>query len=424
MAFGLSPKKGTKARGFRGIGRLGGLGFAQRVVFRTRAVGDQRTTEVSWDCKALRRILADRSETDELDDLVRRVVTVAQHLDTPKAEHFFEVELQGVVRLRSDQLLSAPILCDYLAQVAPVPLSPELQFADEITQFVNRHVPRKRIDLVVNDSAALTRPHRNRFGIHGNKRGEFSRPEFLEIRGIDGRPAVIGWLLHHDYLGALKASPGIRGLRARVGDMQIGAEDLFASVFPEPRFNSWVVGELHVLDTNIVPNGRRDDFEASSAYSNMTNQLSPVGRRLSDLCRASSAERAKLRAFDEREKLVMLIARDLRRRRLSGRRARAAIAEAQGAIEEMENLCNRFKSMRSLRRRLHGCRTALGRANADADRFDPLSVLPRTRREVFEEFVELLVSCSANRRTAEQLVQRITRRLLRRHSRVSGSSSV
>src|ERR1700683_4931799 len=36
-AFGASKKRGTSARGFRGVGRLAGLGYCRELVFRSRA---------------------------------------------------------------------------------------------------------------------------------------------------------------------------------------------------------------------------------------------------------------------------------------------------------------------------------------------------------------------------------------------------
>ena len=53
-SFGNSPKRGTKARGFRGIGRLAGLAYCQELVFRSTSVKDNTISEISWDCKKLK----------------------------------------------------------------------------------------------------------------------------------------------------------------------------------------------------------------------------------------------------------------------------------------------------------------------------------------------------------------------------------
>src|SRR5262245_37734915 len=40
LAIGSSPKRGTDARGFRGVGRLCGLAYCRELEFRTKAKGD------------------------------------------------------------------------------------------------------------------------------------------------------------------------------------------------------------------------------------------------------------------------------------------------------------------------------------------------------------------------------------------------
>src|SRR5580658_3440749 len=39
-AFGASKKRGSGARGFRGVGRLAGLGYCKELIFRARSEGD------------------------------------------------------------------------------------------------------------------------------------------------------------------------------------------------------------------------------------------------------------------------------------------------------------------------------------------------------------------------------------------------
>lgn len=47
--FGTSMKRGTDARGFRGVGRLAGLGYCQELLFRSRASGEIDVKEMRWD---------------------------------------------------------------------------------------------------------------------------------------------------------------------------------------------------------------------------------------------------------------------------------------------------------------------------------------------------------------------------------------
>ena len=53
------------------------------------------------------------------------------------------------------------------------------------------------------------------------------------------------------------------------------------------------MGEIHILDPLIVPNGRRDYFEPGPHLRNLENHLGPFFRGLSKRCRNSSASRNK-----------------------------------------------------------------------------------------------------------------------------------
>jgi hypothetical protein len=66
--MGASVKLGTNARGFRGVGRLAGLGYCRRLVFRSRSAEDSTPTEVAWDSREFKRILADRCFTGGVED--------------------------------------------------------------------------------------------------------------------------------------------------------------------------------------------------------------------------------------------------------------------------------------------------------------------------------------------------------------------
>src|SRR5688572_12328011 len=56
-AFGASAKRGTEARGSRGVGRFAAFGYAQSVSFKTKAAGERVSTEVRWDCRRLKASL-------------------------------------------------------------------------------------------------------------------------------------------------------------------------------------------------------------------------------------------------------------------------------------------------------------------------------------------------------------------------------
>jgi molecular chaperone HtpG len=292
MAIGASAKRGTNARGFRGVGRLSGLAYCRTLEFRTKTAGEANETKLIWDTRALRSgISAARAGTD-----LRNVIVGAVSLETLPSEdvgaHFFEVVMRGVVRQRQDVLINEHAIAAYLGQVAPVPFADEFSHRNAIEERLAAFLPtRVPIELSVMGQK-VTRPFRDTMAQPGtDKMFAIYEIEFFELADVDGSVGAIGWLGHHDYLRSISTSLGVRGLRARVGDVQVGEADLFDGLFKEPRFNGWTVGEVHVLDRRLIPNGRRDNFEVNHHSNNLLVQLGPIGLNISHRCRTSSVNR-------------------------------------------------------------------------------------------------------------------------------------
>ncbi|MBF0141387.1 MAG: ATP-binding protein [Magnetococcales bacterium] len=298
-SIGSSHKRGSKARGFRGVGRLAGLGYCQGLVFRSRSVGNDAVQELRWDCKTFKDLLLDHSFKGNLDDLIHKVISLKELDGTNWPAHFFEVELLKPLRIRSDLLLNREAIASYLSQVAPLPFSPEFIFGNEIRERLTAFGDMNEVHVYFNDDEIpLYRPYRNQYFFAEGKQDRFTDLEVLTINGDDGNISGLVWFLHHGYQGAISPSLGIHGLRARKGNIQIGDARIFSEVFPESRFASWTVGEVHVLDEKILPNGRRDDFVYNTPYSNLKHQLISLGDSIARLCRSRSVMRNKRKSFD------------------------------------------------------------------------------------------------------------------------------
>lgn len=292
LAVGGSSKRGTQARGFRGVGRLSGLAYCRELSFRTKAAGEELETTIRWDALALRSgISAARAGTD-----LRLVIANAVNIDTQPSEaideHFFEVALRGVIRHRQDVLINEHAIGAYLSQIAPLPFSSEFSFGAAITdRLAEAGRPLLPIDLTV-AGQVVERPYRDHLMQPGtDKKLTLRNVEFFDLLDVDGEVGAVGWIAHHDYVRSISTTMGVRGLRARVGDVQVGDADLFDNSFREPRFNGWTVGEVHILDRRILPNGRRDNFEVSNHSNNLLVQLGPITAGISQKCRSSSVGR-------------------------------------------------------------------------------------------------------------------------------------
>jgi len=409
-ALGGSAKRGTGARGFRGVGRLAGLGYAQELIFRSRAVGETQVSELRWDGRRLRDALRS-GETSRIADLIQQAVTVSRLEPGEDPEHFFEVELRGVPRQRGDRLMSAPLVRDYLAQVAPVPFSPDFTLGHRLRVELAKHVAFADLDIRVNGEGPIFRPYRDEVATGDGKVDRWKDFEVFPLPGDEGL-AGIAWVLHHSYEGALPAAALVKGLRLRVGDIQVGDSNLLETLFQETRFNSWAAGEVHVLNPRIVPNGRRDNFEENTHHADLINHLGPIARDIGSRCRSSSIERKWLREFQIQgetiaERLSIIDQGGLAVAERVPLATSCEIAlQRMTKIAEMKVLAGSgpdalVQSVEELRGRL---RAAMAQ---DAIETSPLARLTPEKREMYEHLISLVYECSINRSAAKALVDRI-----------------
>jgi molecular chaperone HtpG len=412
-SIGASSKRGSTARGFRGIGRLAGLGYAQELIFRSRVAGEADVSEFRWDGRLLRASLRDAAFEGSLQDLIARVSSHGRVAAADYPERFFEVELRGIVRLRTDSLMTPSAVDRYLSQVAPVPFRPDFRFGAAISELVAAVSGSGELLIYINGSdQPVFRPHRNSIVAAGGREIAYEDLEVIEVPDMDGGRAALVWLLHHSYEGAIAAENLVKGLRLRVGNLQVGEHGLLEELFAEPRFNGWSVGEVHVLDRRIMPNARRDNFEQNAHLNNLLNQLGPVAREISRRCRSNSIKRNWLRRFDLAEANVEEALSVLGQGSVGGVERERLIGDAEQSLREMERVAQmrilidegpseKLDRVRKLTARLEELRAREGGAP------DGLAALPAGVREMYEHLFSLIYECSTNRAVAKKLVDRI-----------------
>ena len=294
MPIGRSNKQMGSDRGFRGIGRLAGLAFAETVTFTTRARRNELVTRVTWNSS---RLPSSAAAVGEFEDVVRDCVDVETLPGPGCPDHFFEVEMGGVARHAAGSLLNRDAVRTYVSEVCPVPMSPAFRFFQRVEAlFAPNDLPMSLHITMDGDLEPVKRPFGESVHLSANRLERFTSFEELHIPSLDRNgDAAVGWIAHSSYLGAIPKDSRIRGIRARVGNIQIGDDVIFDGLYAEERFNRWCVGEIHILDHRIVPNARRDYFEPGPHLRNLENHLIPALRRIGVECRMASAARNRAR---------------------------------------------------------------------------------------------------------------------------------
>ena len=238
----------------------------------------------------------------------------------------------------------------------------------------------------------------------------------FQIEGIDGNVSAVGWVVHHDYQGAIPASLGVRGLRARVGNTQVGHDRLFLDLFPEDRFCSWAIGEVHVLDARVVPNGRRDGFESNVHLDNIVAHLRPIGAEIARKCRASSQKRNRLKSFNLGADRVSAKLDVLKQGAVSKHYAKSIKSEIRTLLHEMRKTTD-FPLFEDDERAALKGRLALVEVAFDAHEVkvngDFFENLPKGKAATYKEVFDLIYKCSINQVAAKSLVDRMLDRLSR-----------
>lgn len=418
LSFGGSNKRSMDARGFRGVGRLSGLGYVQQLIFRSRAAGDTHVLEAVWDGRLVKQLLSSAEMNNDLFTVVQKAVRINRVDSGEYPSRFFEVELIKPRRISNDKLLNESEIETFLAQTCPCHFSPEFEHGREIDRLLSTYgCAGRSYGIFLNGSdTPIYRPYRDTVTYSETKVASIGRLRSFEIEGIDGGIAAIGWFAHHDYQGAIPTSRGVRGLRGRIGNIQIGDDRVFSDVFPEERFCSWTIGEVHVLDPRVVPNGRRDAFEANVHLDNVIMHLRPVVSEIARECRFSSQRRNRRKAFELREGKVVEKLDIIRQGAISKDFAKAIKVEIGSLLMEMQKNAQ-FEMFDDDEKAVLKNRYDEIEAKVDTcikvDNGSGFESLPKRHQELYRDVFDLIYDCSANQVAAKSLIDRMLDRISR-----------
>lgn len=280
LSIGDSDKDGETERGFRGIGRLAGLAYAEKVQFITSSVGETVKTTMTFDCIRMRQLL--QKSNNETSDVIETLVAISS-FDKPEKEeadkHYFEVRLLGV-SIESG-LLDEQNVIRYLEETAPIDFDGQRfaqarkirDFFEEkgfpITCYKILHGTRRKPIYKLYSRSMSTGMQKR------TKNNDYVRDvEFIYQQASDGTPLYMGWLAITDFSGVI-SDEAVRGIRFRKGNILVGNSTTFSKFFPSEGYaaNRMFAGEIHVLHKELLPNSQRDDFEPSAIYTEMKNSL-------------------------------------------------------------------------------------------------------------------------------------------------------
>jgi len=308
-------KKYGEAKGFKGIGRLFGLAYCEKLIFTTSFTGETVKSVISCDAQTMRDMLSQNLQTNKYSaNEVLNAINNFSSEEEKAEEHYFRVELANI-SVSDKTLLNEEETRDFLSFVAPVPYQNTFYYRNDVYE----HAKMLGFDI---DEYNVTLEGQQIFKkyvtdikeANGKKCDDIHAVDFFDLRDDNGNLLAWMWFGLSRFDGVIpeKANP-MRCIRVRTGNIQIGDEETLRDYWPEAskRGNGYFIGELFSVSKDLVPNAHRDWFEQNPARVELEEVLRKKFRELWKLCHdaseanstnkkiASLAEQQK--AFDEKQ---------------------------------------------------------------------------------------------------------------------------
>ena len=305
LDVGNSKKRYNKNRGFRGIGRLAGLSFCENLTFYTSAKGEPYKSALQFNCERLRDLLVPGMfESYDIIDILLNVSSYSTSAEDKDA-HYLSVKLDNIHSNHLDLIDESKVM-SYLQQVAPVPYDPiHFRFREKIANYTKAN--EKKIDeyKIFLNGKQVFKNYKDAVPIglgSRAKKKKITDIRFFENNNLD----YWGWYPVFEMAKEI-VDQNSSGLRIRKGNIQIGNRNILDVIFDshEKRFNDWILGEIHVDNSKLIPNAHRDNFETvSKIYREFIESLKPIAKEIEDKVKADS-ERTKLEnEMNKQSKLV------------------------------------------------------------------------------------------------------------------------
>lgn len=276
LDIGNSRKDMSQSRGFRGIGRLSGLGYCDKLIFSTSFKGEGLRTKIVFDAALLKKLLYKGSSDNETIESVIEQITSVKNEPEKKEKHYFKVEMLGVKQYEC--LFDNNWVTSYLVQNAPIDFSSSFKWGEIIKKRLSIEgiiIPEYNVTLSFDakESIQLKKAYGDSVLADRVKKIEDSIKDIcIKDFYINEKLSAILWYAQTGFLGTV-LNNDIKGIRFRKGNILIGDQSVISRLFKEERFNGWLIGEIYIIGDEIIPNSRRDDFEQNESYLELMQQL-------------------------------------------------------------------------------------------------------------------------------------------------------
>lgn len=268
-----STKRRGIDKGFRGIGRLGGLAYCDKLIFETSFTGENVKSILSWDAALLKSIINNRSDKEDAVSVIKQVTSITTESEEIDA-HYFKVTLEGVI---NNDLLDRKEIERYLSMVAPLPFPSRFIFKSKINEKLQKeNFTLDEYKIYLNTEQLFKGFSTYIYkGDEQDKRKEDEVIDVIFFKDYDKNGNLLFWGWHSvsEKNQSLNQVNYTRGFRLKKSNIQIGDEYTLLKLQRDRRFHFYFFGEVHGVHPDLIPNSRRDYFTENETYYEFEKKL-------------------------------------------------------------------------------------------------------------------------------------------------------
>ena len=283
--LGYSKKDRTKSAGFRGIGKYSSSAVAKKLIVDTSPIDIPKRYRVIIHADEMMAQIQ-QGKNPPLEELLEKHSEFSESTARPD-DHYTFVELHGISD-DCETLMDENNIRDYLARTGPVPFDPKFHFGAEINRKLVENVPEfMSPPVLVNGNNVCKLFFPNCYD-----------PEYETVLYDDKKPDVLAfcWYCQNKEKGQFEPKDDA-GLVFRVRNIAVGNGNLTRRMLwrTTPERATYFSGEIHVLDSEVIPSSDRVDFEDNAARRRLSDRC----QRISSILRKKAGNESAFRRFDE-----------------------------------------------------------------------------------------------------------------------------
>lgn len=298
VRVGISDKNPSKSVGFMGIGLYSSFHLCDELVIYSKTK-DEVPNKLVFRFKDMRDYLDSQKDTriigkskiQQQIDLQTLLETNIDYITLPLADFpnkGTRVELHGIESNFFNSLSKFEEVSEYLESVVPLPFSAEFTPGEKIQHHIDEVCKKhktvfKLINLYLDINSGdiqLFRPYKDSDFLSKTNTGKPLEPKFYEMKNGD-EFLGIAWACLNNERDTI-ANSKVRGFIIKKQGFTIGKRSDLIPLFGRQTYSNRAVGEFLVLNSKLLPNAPRSDFEYSGLRTALYAQIQSVASKFSE----------------------------------------------------------------------------------------------------------------------------------------------